>query len=136
MNSSRIVGRPAVLVAALVLSACTSMGMPGAYAMDDAMPAKRAADGTLTNAAGMTLYTFDKDAPGKSACNGPCAANWPPLMAVGDAKAGGDWSIVTRDDGTRQWAWKGKPLYAWVKDQKPGDKTGDGFLNGAWHVAK
>ena len=92
-------------------------------------------DGVLTNAAGMTLYTFDKDAGGKSACNGPCAANWPPLMAAGDAKASGDWTIVTRDDGGKQWAYKGKPLYLWAKDQKPGDKTGDGF-NNVWHVAK
>ena len=136
MNRSHILGHRGALVAALVLSACASMGMHVAYAMDDAMPAKMAADGTLTNAAGMTLYTFDKDAAGKSACNGPCAANWPPLMAVGDAKAKGDWSIITRDDGTKQWAWKGKPLYAWSKDQKPGDKTGDGFLNGVWHAAR
>jgi len=40
-------------------------------------------DGVLVNGAGMTLYTFDKDAGGKSACNGPCAGNWPPLMAIG-----------------------------------------------------
>ena len=40
------------------------------------------------------------------------------------------------DDGAKQWAYKGKPLYGWVKDTKPGDKIGDGFLNGAWHVAK
>jgi len=92
-------------------------------------------DGVLTNAAGMTLYTFDKDSGGKSACNGPCAANWPPLMAAADAKASGDWTIVTRDDGGRQWAYKGKPVYSWVKDQKPGDKTGDGF-NNVWHVAR
>lgn len=91
----------------------------------------------LVDAKGMTLYTFDKDAtPGKSACNGPCAQNWPPLMATADAKASGDWSVITRDDGSKQWAYKGKPLYAWVKDTKPGDTTGDGFLNGAWHVAK
>jgi predicted lipoprotein with Yx(FWY)xxD motif len=93
------------------------------------------ADGVMTNAAGMTLYTFDKDADGKSACNGPCAANWPPLMAGADAKATGDWSIVVRDDGAKQWAYKGKPLYLWAKDTKPGDKTGDGF-NSVWHVAK
>lgn len=97
----------------------------------------KASDGTLTNAAGMTLYTFDKDAAGsgKSACNGPCATNWPPLMAAADAKAAGDYSIATRDDGAKQWAFKGKPLYLWVKDQKPGDKTGDGF-NSVWHTAK
>ena len=44
--------------------------------------------------------------------------------------------IVTRDDGSKQWAYKGRPLYHWVKDAKPGDMTGDGFLNNSWHVAK
>jgi predicted lipoprotein with Yx(FWY)xxD motif len=90
----------------------------------------------LTDAKGMTLYTFDKDADGKSACNGPCAINWPPLMAGSGAMAMGDYTIITRADGTKQWAFKGKPLYAWSKDQKPGDITGDGFLNGAWHIAQ
>jgi predicted lipoprotein with Yx(FWY)xxD motif len=127
--------RAVALIAALALSACTSMGMQGGMGMSD-MPAKKAADGTLTNAAGMTLYTFDKDAAGKSACNGPCATSWPPLMAGAGAAASGAWSIITRDDGGKQWAYKGKPLYAWTKDQKPGDKTGDGFANNAWHTAK
>ena len=97
----------------------------------------KAPDGTLTNAAGMTLYTFDKDAAGsgKSACNGPCATNWPPLMAAAAAKPSGEYSIATRDDGAKQWAFKGKPLYLWAKDQKPGDKTGDGF-NSIWHTAR
>jgi predicted lipoprotein with Yx(FWY)xxD motif len=97
-------------------------------------PAKMA-DGMLTNPAGMTLYTFDKDTAGKSACNGPCAGNWPPLMAAADAKASDDWSIVTRDDGGKQWAYKGKALYTWSKDTKAGDKTGDNF-NNVWHVAE
>ena len=83
-------------------------------------PAKKAADGTWTDAKGMTLYTFDKDAGGKSACNGPCATNWPPLMAGADAKASGDWTVVTRDDGGKQWAYKGKPLYTWAKDTQAG----------------
>jgi predicted lipoprotein with Yx(FWY)xxD motif len=99
------------------------------------MPAKKAADGTWTDAKGMTLYTFDRDAGGKSACNGPCATNWPPLMATGDAKASGDWTVMTRDDGSKQYAYKGKPLYTWSKDAKPGDKTGDG-MNNVWHTAK
>ena len=99
------------------------------------MPAKKAADGTMTDAKGMTLYTFDRDAGGKSACNGPCATNWPPLMATGDAKDSGDWTVVTRDDGGKQYAYKGKPLYTWSKDAKPGDKTGDG-VNNVWHTAK
>jgi predicted lipoprotein with Yx(FWY)xxD motif len=90
----------------------------------------------LTDGKGMTLYTFDKDPGGKSACNGPCATNWPALMASADAKPAGAYAIITRDDGGKQWAYKGKPLYAWNKDQKPGDITGDGFLNGAWHIAQ
>ncbi|MGB7503224.1 MAG: hypothetical protein WBM25_12585 [Azonexus sp.] len=94
------------------------------------------ADGVLTGSNGMTLYNFDKDADGKSMCNGPCATNWPPLYATDSDKASGDYSVITRDDGKKQWALKGKPLYYWSKDQKPGDKTGDGFLNNAWHVAK
>ena len=49
--------------------------------------------------------------------------------------AGADYSVVTRDDGRKQWAYKGKPLYFWAKDQKPGDRTGDGF-NNVWRVAK
>jgi predicted lipoprotein with Yx(FWY)xxD motif len=90
----------------------------------------------LTDAKGMTLYTFDKDAGGKSACNGPCATNWPPLTAAADAKTAGNYTVVVRDDGGKQWAYKGKPLYTWKNDQKPGDITGDGFLQGAWHIAQ
>jgi predicted lipoprotein with Yx(FWY)xxD motif len=84
----------------------------------------------------MSLYTFDKDSDGKSACNGPCVANWPVLKAEASDQPGDDYTIVTRDDGSRQWAYKGKPLYTFVKDQKAGDITGDGFLNGAWHLAQ
>jgi predicted lipoprotein with Yx(FWY)xxD motif len=88
----------------------------------------------LVDMKGMTLYTFDRDAVGKSNCNGTCAQNWPPLMAAADAKASGDWSLVRRDDGAMQWAYRGKPLYTWIKDTKAGDVTGDG-VNQVWHVA-
>jgi predicted lipoprotein with Yx(FWY)xxD motif len=85
----------------------------------------------------MTLYVFDKDkeAPGKSACNGPCAESWPALLVSDGDKASGDWSIVTRDDGKKMWAYKGRPLYAWKNDKAAGDTDGDGKLNGAWHIA-
>jgi predicted lipoprotein with Yx(FWY)xxD motif len=121
--------RRALPATLLVLAIAAYGSLAGAQA-----PAKMTG-GVLTNTAGMTLYTFDKDEGGKSMCNGPCPANWPPLMAGADAKASGDWSIVTRDDGAKQWAYKGKPVYLWAKDTKPGDKTGDGF-NNVWHVVK
>jgi predicted lipoprotein with Yx(FWY)xxD motif len=134
IDNRRLPARTASLFAVFALSACSSMGMQGGGMSD--MPAKKAADGTLTNSAGMTLYTFDKDSAGKSACNGPCATNWPPLMAGSGAASSGEWSVITRDDGGKQWAYKGKPLYTWIKDQKAGDKTGDGVANNAWHTAK
>lgn len=94
-------------------------------------------DGMLTGANGMTLYTFDKDTAGsgKSVCNDACATNWPPLMVKEGEAPSGDFSVVTRDDGKKQWAHKGKPLYFWAKDAKPGDKTGDNY-NNVWHIAK
>ena len=122
-------------IAPLILSAAMLTACAG-YATPPAAPA-RLADGVLTGNNGMTLYTFDKDAAGsgKSICNGPCATNWPPLLVADGESAGSDYSVVMRDDDRKQWAYKGKPLYYWVKDQKPGDRTGDGF-NNAWRVAR
>jgi predicted lipoprotein with Yx(FWY)xxD motif len=118
----------AALCAALLLSACASHATRAPVAMSGDM---------LTGSNGMTLYVFDKDAAGsgKSVCNGPCAGNWPPLMARDGDMSSGDYSVITRDDGSKQWAFKGKPLYYWAKDMKPGDRTGDGF-NNVWHVAR
>jgi predicted lipoprotein with Yx(FWY)xxD motif len=89
---------------------------------------------TFIDDKGMTLYYFDKDTAGKSVCYGKCETRWPPFLAAADAKASGDWSIVTRDDGAKQWAYKGKPLYTWEKDKAPGDVTGDG-VNNVWRIA-
>jgi predicted lipoprotein with Yx(FWY)xxD motif len=106
-------------------------------AMPGGVQARKLDNGTvvLADAKGMTLYTFAKDAAGVSNCNGPCATNWPPVMAAADAKAMGDWTIVTRADGTKMWAYKGMPLYLWIKDTKPGDATGAGMGGGAWKLA-
>lgn len=118
------------------LAAALALAASAAFAADPAMIGTTSKGKTLVDAKGMTLYTFAKDMGGKSMCNGGCAANWPPLKAAADARATGDWSVVARDDGSKQWAYKGRPLYGWVKDGKPGDVTGDGFLNGAWRVAQ
>lgn len=121
----------------LKLGACAlAMGLLAACADEPAMVADNAKGKILTDSKGMTLYTFDRDTtPGKSACNGQCAANWPPLMASATATNSGDWTVVTRDDGSKMWAYKGKPLYTWVKDTKPGETTGDG-VNNVWKIAK
>jgi predicted lipoprotein with Yx(FWY)xxD motif len=91
-------------------------------------------NGVLVDAKGMTVYTYDKDSAnsGKSACSGRCADNWPPVPAAG-AQHAAPYSVVTREDGSKQLAYKGKPLYTFVKDKKPGDKTGDKAME-VWHA--
>ena len=123
MRTSTAIGWVAAGV--LVIAGCALMG--GA-------PVKYSG-GVLVNDADMTLYTFDKDPAGRSVCTAKCAAIWLPLKATAEDKPGGGYTIITRDDGGKQWAYKGKPLYLWIKDQKPGDRTGDGF-NKVWHVIK
>ncbi|CAN7686608.1 hypothetical protein LJR289_005454 [Pseudoduganella sp. LjRoot289] len=93
------------------------------------------ADGVLVDSAGKTVYTFDKDAAGsgKSACAGPCIQNWPAVPAP--AQVAEPYSVITRDDGSKQLAYKGKPLYTFVKDAKAGDRSGDNFKD-VWHVVK
>ncbi|MCB2109325.1 MAG: hypothetical protein KDE14_16570, partial [Rhodobacteraceae bacterium] len=89
----------------------------------------------LANSEGMTLYTFVRDlTPGTSACVDACAETWPPLPAADDAKAHGEWSIVDREDGSRQWAYRDKPLYTYARDGSPGDAFGDD-VGRQWHVA-
>jgi predicted lipoprotein with Yx(FWY)xxD motif len=127
--------RPALAAAGLALVVLAACPTAHAQTMAPAKTATTAKGPTLVDAKGMTLYTFDKDTAGKSACNGPCATNWPPLIAAAGTPAPANWAMIKRDDGTEQWTYKGKPLYIWSKDTKPGDISGDGFLNGAWHIA-
>lgn len=89
----------------------------------------------LTTPEGRTVYTFDQDSPGASSCYGDCAEEWLPVAAAADAQPFGQMSVVTRTDGTRQWAYDGKPLYLYDDDAKPGDMQGDGE-GGVWHVVK
>jgi predicted lipoprotein with Yx(FWY)xxD motif len=120
----------APLACVALLAACSSMPW-------SAQTPATVADGVYVGPNGMTLYTFDRDTmgSGKSVCNGQCATAWPPLMASASDTSSGDWTVVTRDDGTRQWAFRGKPVYYWQRDTKPGDRTGDGF-NNAWRLAR
>jgi len=103
-----------------------------AHAADTA-PLKKE-NGVLVNASGMTVYTYDKDSAnsGKSACSGRCAENWPPVLAA-NAQPAAPYSVVTREDGSKQLAYNGKPLYTFIKDKKAGDKTGDKAMK-VWHA--
>jgi len=97
----------------------------------------------LTDANGKTLYQFKNDTAdsGKSSCTGGCATLWPPLATTAaspakPAEATGAVAVITRDDGTKQVAYKGLPLYTFAQDTAPGDTKGDGFANGLWSAAR
>jgi len=121
--------RPVACTAVLLLlAACVGPRPPG-YGVREISPVA-----VLTDPAGMSLYTYDRDARGKSNCHGDCAQSWPPALAAADAQPVGGWSIIIRDDGQRQWAYKSRPLYTYVRDLRPGDAAGHRF-NGVWNVA-
>ena len=120
------------LMMKLCVAAALLAGSP-AFAQMPMGGAKATADG-LNDATGMPLYTYARDTtPGKSACNGPCATAWPPLSATAADKDAGDWTVVTRDDGAKQWAYKGQPLYTYARDTAGQPATG---VSAAWPRAK
>jgi predicted lipoprotein with Yx(FWY)xxD motif len=102
----------------------------------DAAP--RVQDGKVLTREGLTLYTFDNDVAGagRSVCNGACAGVFPPYLAGAQEVAKEPLSLLTREDGSKQWAHKGRPLYKFYADERPGDTGGDGMNRNLWHIAR
>lgn len=123
--------RMAIGLSAALLALSTSLS----FAAEPAMEMDSSMGKILVDEKKMTLYIFDKDEMNKSNCYDKCAVNWPPFMAAADAMADGEWTVVERTDGSKQWAHKGKPLYLWIQDKAPGDVTGEGKADNTWHVA-
>ena len=95
----------------------------------------------LTDASGRTVYLFSRDEKAKSSCDRDCRQAWPPLLTVGDPKAGegvtvAQLSALKRDNGTEQVTYNGLPLYYFTGDEKPGDITGQNVASfgGNWFV--
>ncbi|MBU3589546.1 hypothetical protein [Polynucleobacter sp. 80A-SIGWE] len=121
----------ALAIVALSLAACS--GTPDVKT--SSADFVKVTNGILTSSYGKTVYTFDKDqaGSGKSECTLTCADNWPPVYVEPGIMLSGDFSSITRNNGQKQLTYKGKPLYFYIKDKNPGDKTGDN-VNNAWHV--
>jgi predicted lipoprotein with Yx(FWY)xxD motif len=120
-----------IVGAVLALAACTTP-----IGSDGPGPTRETPLGpVLVDANGMTLYIYDADLPDRPACYSLCALMWPPAEASTDAQPKGDFTIVNRDGGSRQWQYKHKPLYGYRLDSKPGEVSGDG-VDGVWHAAK
>jgi predicted lipoprotein with Yx(FWY)xxD motif len=120
----------AAYAVAALLTACASppdtAGAPGKVEIRNTA--------ILTDDHGMSLYTLDDDPRGASVCYARCARAWPPLLAEANDQPTGRYSIIQRDDGNRQWAYDGQPLYLWEKDKKPGDITGHN-VGDVWRLA-
>ena len=129
----RLLALLAVVAAAAVLAACSSSGTSssGSGGGVSSSPAAATAGGlktttiggatVLTNAKGLTLYSFAPDTPTKSNCNGTCAQNWPPVKGPATASGvKGTFGTITRSSGATQATFDGHPLYTFVGDTAPG----------------
>ena len=123
-----------------LIGACCVL-LAGPSFAQDAKTAK-GSDGkdVLQTPSGRTLYVFDNDKtpggqPGEVTCYDQCAKLWPAFAAGAEAKPNGDWTIMGRKDGSKQWAYKGRPLYTFVRDEKPGQEQGTAFNGNKWHAA-
>jgi predicted lipoprotein with Yx(FWY)xxD motif len=162
MKSSAVLGLGAVCAAVLVAAAMQRFWLPHPLGSNTAAalpiatppgitmqpvseskhaggsPAQRIVFG---NAEGKTLYTYARDRVGSgglqavSACMGDCARMWQPALAAHDAGVATDWSVLRRADGSRQWCYRGAPLYSFAGDEAPGDIRGQGSESGAWRAA-
>ena len=110
---------------------------PVDYSPTDKAPTVNERRHWLMGSNGRTLYIYVEDKPGKTPqCNDECAKNWPPLLVAGNPKPTGDFNFVQRKDGTRQWTYKGKPLYFYIKDDSEWKAFGQGLGPGKWKYIK
>lgn len=93
----------------------------------------------LTDGTGRALYIWAKDTiPGVSSCTGSCIATWPAFwvdnLVVPSVLDPANFSTIIRGDGSKQWAYMGRPLYYYSADKDAGDLYGDGIGN-VWFAA-
>jgi len=122
--------------------ASATTGSPSSAAPAAVALAQTSLGQVVTDTAGFTLYEFDRDTAGngKSACNASCATTWPPATTTSASPGkpsglAGALTTITRDDGSKQLALDGHPLYRFARDTAAGQTNGDG-VGGIWHAAK
>jgi predicted lipoprotein with Yx(FWY)xxD motif len=139
--------RPIALLAtvALALAALASLTAIASSATNQPATVKTATSSLgriVVDGKSHTLYLFQKDKNGKSACSGACAQNWPPLLTKGKPKAGAGakaalLGTTRRADGTTQVTYNKHPLYTFVGDAgKKGATNGEGLnaFGARWYV--
>ena len=125
------------MIFAAAIAMALAAGAISAQAQMMTMPQSLKMSGpVIIDTAGKPVYTFDNDTmKGMSHCSGGCATAWPPVKADDKDKPVGDFTIIGRDDGSKQWAYKDKPLYTFAKDMAGQPGTGEG-PGKPWKLAK
>lgn len=119
-----------------ILTACLTLWTAAAAAADAIPSSVAVRNGVFTDGKGMTLYVADSDrTPDTSSCYDNCVHNWPAFNPAANDRDAGDWKIITRADGTRQWAYNDKPVYRFLLDRNAGDIKGDG-IGSVWHAIR
>jgi predicted lipoprotein with Yx(FWY)xxD motif len=135
------------LIAAAAIALSTAPALANGHGGGDAPPPPKPATSpakviltkqgpTLVDLNGMTLYYYERDTTGKTSnCNGKCVESWVPLPATADAKAIGDFTVINRNDGSKMWAYRYRPLYTSPADKAPGEANGNATTL-QWRVAR
>jgi predicted lipoprotein with Yx(FWY)xxD motif len=130
----------ATLVATAVLGAGLAAGSSAAQGTTVKV-AKSHLGKIIVDGRGRTLYLFEKDRRGHSACSGACAGYWPPLLTSSKPVAGTGvkkslLGMIKRSNGKKQVTYAGHPLYRFVQDTKAGQTKGQDthFFGGGWYV--
>jgi predicted lipoprotein with Yx(FWY)xxD motif len=135
------------LIAAAAIALSTAPSLANGHGGGDAPPPPKPATSpakviltkqgpTLVDLNGMTLYYYERDTTGKTSnCNGKCVESWVPLPATADAKAIGDFTVINRNDGSKMWAYRYRPLYTSPADKAPGEANGNATTL-QWRVAR
>lgn len=128
---TRVISLTFVGLAMAALSGCIAYGDQNRIARE----VRTGVGVVLTTPAGLTLYTYARDTQQASHCYDGCARNWPPFVASELAVDKDGFNVIERDDGSRQWAYQGQPLYTWVGDHYIGS-TGGHQLGNLWYAAQ
>ena len=135
------------LIAAAAIALSTAPSLANGHGGGDAPPPPKPATSpakviltkqgpTLVDLNGMTLYYYERDTTGKTSnCNGKCVESWVPLPATADAKAIGDFTVINRNDGSKMWAYRYRPLYTSPADKAPGEANGNATTL-QWRIAR
>jgi predicted lipoprotein with Yx(FWY)xxD motif len=139
LKRTPLLGGVTAIAAAVAIAVVALTSAAGATASVKTVKTGHALGKTvLVNRAGMTLYSLSAETHGRFICTGPCLSEWHPLLVHKGQKPSGAHSLgtVKRPTGQIQVTYKGKPLYTFGEDKKPGDAKGEGFKDvGVWHAA-